>query len=67
MGVKIMSVKRECHAEWLEHRGYYRVAVYDTSKKYSNGDTIAFVDEDELDNTREWAKANGFDKLIIDK
>ena len=63
----INKVKRECHAEWLETRGYYRVAIYDTSKKYSNGDTIAFVDEDELDNIREQAKANGFDKLIIDK
>ena len=61
----INKAKRECHAEWLETKNCYR--IYKTSRKNPNGDTLAFVNENELDGVREWAKINAYDKLIIDK
>ena len=60
-----MSVRRECHAEWLETKDCYR--IYKISRKNPNSDTLAFVAKDELDGVREWARINAYDKLIIDK
>lgn len=56
---------RSCHARWLENKNCYE--IYTVSLRKPKSDVLALVTDDQLEIVEEWARVNGYGKVVIDK